>query len=85
MGERDAMNDRRNGKSTKPKLHNGQKVTPSTGVPASQRVVSEACPVCHKETTHIYATRGRKRYCKCRHCGWTWSIAEQGNMPTGPV
>ena len=88
MDERDAMNDEqpmKTNRSTKPKSHNGRKVTPKTNVPASQRVVSESCPVCHRDTTHIYATRGLKRYCKCRHCGWTWAIADLGTTPAGPV
>jgi len=72
-------------RSTKPRVTNGTKVTPKTGVPASQRVTSDPCPMCHSEDTHVYATRGIKRYCKCRHCGWTWAIASYGNEPAGPV
>lgn len=83
MGKGDEMT--KGNRSTKPQNNNGHKVTPKTNYPASQRVVSEPCPVCHKETTHVYATRGLKRYCKCKHCGWTWSIAEYGNTPAGPV
>ena len=62
-------------RTTKPKQVNGAKVTPVKGEPASQRVCAPECQCCHNERTYIYATRGRLRYCKCRRCGWTWSIS----------
>jgi len=69
-------------RTTKSKMVNGKRVTPVTEQPASQRVEAPPCPVCPRdlnERTHIYATRGRKRYCKCARCGWTWGVAfEEG-------
>ena len=54
---------------------NGQKLTPTTQQPASQRVISPCCTSCKWMDTYIYATRGSVRYCKCRRCGHTWSHA----------
>ena len=65
-------------RTTKSKVVNGKRVTPVTEQPASQRVEAPRCPVCSPEEglrTYIYATRDRKRYCKCRRCGWTWGVA----------
>ena len=65
-------------RSNKSKIVNGKRVTPVTERPASQRVEAPRCPVCPPEDglrTYIYCTQGRKRYCKCRRCGWTWGVA----------
>lgn len=62
-------------RTTKAKTVDGQRVTPVTELPASNRVESPPCQLCHNENTFIYATRQRVRYCKCRHCGHTWTFA----------
>jgi uncharacterized protein (DUF983 family) len=65
-----------NGKhrSTKPVTNEqGKKVTPVTGLPASQRVICPICTSCRNVDTFIYATRGSIRYCKCRYCGHTYT------------
>lgn len=51
----------------------GDRVTPVTKLPASQRVEAPPCTSCKSDNTFIYTTRGVLRYCKCRHCGWTYS------------
>jgi len=68
--------------STKPVVTAiGRKVTPSTGLPASQRVTCPPCSSCRSDETFIYATRQIARYVKCRHCGHTFSIGP----PVSPV
>jgi hypothetical protein len=62
------MNEER--KTTKPT--DGK--TPVSGLPASQRVTAPDCVSCCSEDTFIYCTREVMRYCKCRHCGHTWSF-----------
>ena len=65
-------------RTTKSKRKNGRRVTPKTEQPASQRVEAPPCQVCppdKRSDTYVYATRGRKRYCKCKRCGWTWGVA----------
>lgn len=67
------MNDR-NQRSTKAVIKDGKRLTPVSGLPASSRVESPPCMACHSQSTFIYATRQIARYCKCRHCGHTWTI-----------
>jgi hypothetical protein len=52
---------------------NGERVTPVRGLPASQRVEAPPCVSCKASATFIYTTRGAIRYCKCRHCGHTFT------------
>lgn len=54
---------------------NGDRVTPVTNLPASQRVEAPPCTSCKSPDTFIYTTRGYIRYCKCRRCGWTYTHA----------
>lgn len=58
-------------RSTKARRVNGQRRTPVTNLPASQRNESPRCASCHSENTFIYATRRPRHYFKCRHCGFT--------------
>jgi ribosomal protein L37AE/L43A len=64
------MNTPQKHRSTKAVINSdGQRVTPVTGLPASQRVEAPPCTSCRSENTFVYTTRGAVRYCKCRHCG----------------
>jgi hypothetical protein len=58
-------------RTTKAKTVNGQRVTPVSNLPASQRVNAPRCASCHSDSTFIYATRSPKHYFKCRRCGYT--------------
>lgn len=60
-------------RTTKPRTVAGRKVTPVSGEPASQRVTAPRCQTCRSDNTYIRSKNGRKRYCKCRACGWTWA------------
>lgn len=60
---------------------NGQRVTPKTGLPASnQRAEAPNCTSCRSSNTFIYATRQFIRYCKCRHCGHTYSFSRPSTV-----
>jgi hypothetical protein len=62
-------------RSTKAVINeNGQRVTPVTQLPASQRVEARKCTSCLSPDTFVYATRQVARYCKCRRCGHTFTI-----------
>lgn len=61
----------------------GRRVTPVTGRPASQRVEAPPCPSCRSPNTHVYATRRPVRYCKCRRCGHTYTVAITRPQPGG--
>ena len=52
----------------------GERVTPVSHLPASQRVESPPCVACLSHNTFIYATRQIARYCKCRRCGHSFTI-----------
>lgn len=52
---------------------NGERVTPVTGVPASDYWVATDCTVCRSENTWCYNTSNGKHYFKCNRCGFTWA------------
>jgi len=61
-------------KSPKPIINDeGEKVTPKTGLPASEYWVAGDCQLCNSSETHCYNTSNGKHYIKCRRCGHTWA------------